>query len=98
MDGGDESQGGDGGKSGASQGAEQRTAGTTPEPSSQSVEPPLPGGVVQTPPPPPGSLGEPPAPSRKGGLRQAWAIVGYTLMHRWTGERDFLDVAVRTAD
>src|SRR5204863_8509946 len=29
---------------------------------------------------------------------QAWAIVGYTLMHRWTGERDFLDVAVRTAD
>src|SRR3989442_2345217 len=29
---------------------------------------------------------------------QAWAIVGYTLMHRWTGERDFLEVAVRTAD
>jgi len=29
---------------------------------------------------------------------QAWAIVGYALMHRWTGERDFLDVAVRTAD
>ena len=29
---------------------------------------------------------------------QAWAIVDYTLMHRWTGERDFLDVAVRTAD
>src|SRR5262249_56112211 len=27
---------------------------------------------------------------------QAWAIVGYTLMHRWTGERAFLDVAVRT--
>lgn len=29
---------------------------------------------------------------------QAWAIVGYTLMHRWTGERDFLEVALRTAD
>ncbi|HEY7648084.1 MAG TPA: glycoside hydrolase family 88 protein [Methylomirabilota bacterium] len=29
---------------------------------------------------------------------QAWAIVGYTLMHRWTGDRDFLDVATRTAD
>jgi unsaturated chondroitin disaccharide hydrolase len=29
---------------------------------------------------------------------QAWAIVGYTLMHRWTGERDFLDAATRTAD
>jgi unsaturated chondroitin disaccharide hydrolase len=29
---------------------------------------------------------------------QAWAIVGYTLMHQWTGERDFLDVAVLTAD
>jgi unsaturated chondroitin disaccharide hydrolase len=29
---------------------------------------------------------------------QAWAIVGYTLMHRWTGERGFLDVATRTAD
>lgn len=29
---------------------------------------------------------------------QAWAIVGYAVMHRWTGERDFLDVACRTAD
>jgi unsaturated chondroitin disaccharide hydrolase len=29
---------------------------------------------------------------------QAWAIVGYTLMHRWTGERDLLEVATRTAD
>lgn len=29
---------------------------------------------------------------------QAWAIVGYTLMHRWTGEPDFLEVARRTAD
>jgi unsaturated chondroitin disaccharide hydrolase len=29
---------------------------------------------------------------------QAWAIVGYTVMHRWTGERDLLDVAARTAD
>jgi unsaturated chondroitin disaccharide hydrolase len=29
---------------------------------------------------------------------QAWAIVGYALMHRWSGERDFLDVACRTAD
>lgn len=29
---------------------------------------------------------------------QAWAIVGYTLMHRWTGERDLLHVATRTAD
>jgi unsaturated chondroitin disaccharide hydrolase len=29
---------------------------------------------------------------------QAWAVVGYTLMHQWTGERDFLDVALRTAD
>ena len=29
---------------------------------------------------------------------QAWAIVGYILMHRWTGERDFMDVALRTAD
>jgi unsaturated chondroitin disaccharide hydrolase len=29
---------------------------------------------------------------------QAWAIVGYTLMHQWTGERDFRDVALRTAD
>jgi unsaturated chondroitin disaccharide hydrolase len=29
---------------------------------------------------------------------QAWAIVGYTLMHRWTGERDLLEAATRTAD
>ncbi len=29
---------------------------------------------------------------------QAWAVVGYTLLYQWTGERDFLDVAVRTAD
>src|SRR5262249_46076795 len=29
---------------------------------------------------------------------QAWAIVGYTLMHRWTGEGDFLDVALRPTD
>ncbi|OLC15996.1 MAG: hypothetical protein AUH29_06370 [Candidatus Rokubacteria bacterium 13_1_40CM_69_27] len=29
---------------------------------------------------------------------QAWAIVGYILMHQWTGERDFLDVATRTSD
>lgn len=29
---------------------------------------------------------------------QAWGIVGYTLMHQWTGERDFLDVATRGAD
>jgi unsaturated chondroitin disaccharide hydrolase len=29
---------------------------------------------------------------------QAWAIVGYTLMHQWTGERDLLEVATRTAD
>src|SRR5262249_60200753 len=33
-----------------------------------------------------------------GARARAWAIVGYTLMHRWPGERDFLDVAVRTAD
>jgi unsaturated chondroitin disaccharide hydrolase len=29
---------------------------------------------------------------------QAWAIVDYTLMHQWTGDRDFLEVATRTAD
>lgn len=29
---------------------------------------------------------------------QAWAIVGYTLMNQWTGERDFFEVATRTAD
>ncbi len=29
---------------------------------------------------------------------QAWAVVGYALMHRWTGDREFLDVATRTAD
>jgi unsaturated chondroitin disaccharide hydrolase len=29
---------------------------------------------------------------------QAWAIVGYTLMHQWTGESQFLEVATRTAD
>ena len=29
---------------------------------------------------------------------QAWAIVGYALMHQWTGEPDFLEVAQRTAD
>ncbi|MGH7323433.1 MAG: glycoside hydrolase family 88 protein [Candidatus Rokuibacteriota bacterium] len=29
---------------------------------------------------------------------QAWAIVGYTLMYQWTAEREFLDVAHRTAD
>ena len=29
---------------------------------------------------------------------QAWAIVGYALMHQWTGEADFLEVARRTAD
>jgi unsaturated chondroitin disaccharide hydrolase len=29
---------------------------------------------------------------------QAWAVLGYTLMFRWTGDRDFLDVATRTAD
>jgi hypothetical protein len=44
---------------------------------SQSVEPPPPAGAVETPPPPPESLEQPPAPpSRRGGLRQAWAIVG----------------------
>ena len=29
---------------------------------------------------------------------QAWAILGYALMHQWTGEGDFLDVALRCAD
>ncbi len=29
---------------------------------------------------------------------QAWAILGYAVMHQWTGEQDFLDVAVKTAD
>ncbi len=29
---------------------------------------------------------------------QAWAVVGYAVMHRWTGEREFLDVAARAAD
>ena len=29
---------------------------------------------------------------------QAWAILGYALMHQWTGEPDFLEVAGRTAD
>jgi unsaturated chondroitin disaccharide hydrolase len=29
---------------------------------------------------------------------QAWAILGYALMHQWTGEKDFLDVALRCAD
>ena len=29
---------------------------------------------------------------------QAWAILGYALMHQWTGEKDFLDVAQKTAD
>lgn len=29
---------------------------------------------------------------------QAWAIVGYTLMHQWTGDRQFLQVATHTAD
>ena len=29
---------------------------------------------------------------------QAWAIVGYTVMHDWTGERDLLNAATRTAD
>lgn len=29
---------------------------------------------------------------------QAWAMVGYALMHHWTREREFLDVATRTAD
>ena len=29
---------------------------------------------------------------------QAWAILGYALMHQWTGEADFLAVATRTAD
>ena len=29
---------------------------------------------------------------------QAWAILGYALMHQWTGERDFLHVALKCAD
>ena len=29
---------------------------------------------------------------------QAWAIVGYTVMSQWTGDREFLNVAMRTAD
>ncbi len=29
---------------------------------------------------------------------QAWAILGYALMHQWTGERDFLRVALKCAD
>jgi unsaturated chondroitin disaccharide hydrolase len=29
---------------------------------------------------------------------QAWAIVGYATMHRWTGERDFQEVACHAAD
>jgi hypothetical protein len=29
---------------------------------------------------------------------QAWAMVGYAVMHLWTGERAFLDVATSTAD
>lgn len=29
---------------------------------------------------------------------QAWAVLGYVLMHQWTGEADFLDVATKTAD
>jgi unsaturated chondroitin disaccharide hydrolase len=29
---------------------------------------------------------------------QAWAIVGYTLMYQWTRDREFLQVATRTAD
>jgi unsaturated chondroitin disaccharide hydrolase len=29
---------------------------------------------------------------------QAWAMVGYAVMHRWTREPEFLDVAMRTAD
>lgn len=29
---------------------------------------------------------------------QAWAIVGYALMHQWTGEPDFLETAMKTAD
>lgn len=29
---------------------------------------------------------------------QAWAIVGWALMHRWTGEPEFLAVAERAAD
>jgi unsaturated chondroitin disaccharide hydrolase len=29
---------------------------------------------------------------------QAWAMVGYAVMYLWTREREFLDVAMRTAD
>ena len=29
---------------------------------------------------------------------QAWGLVGYTVMHAWTGEREFLAVAERAAD
>jgi unsaturated chondroitin disaccharide hydrolase len=29
---------------------------------------------------------------------QAWAMVGYAVMHLWTRERGFLDVATRVAD
>jgi hypothetical protein len=29
---------------------------------------------------------------------QAWAMVGYAVMHLWTREREFLDVAMHTAD
>src|SRR5207244_7165464 len=29
---------------------------------------------------------------------QAWAILGYALMHQWTGDRDFLRVALKCAD
>src|SRR5213083_846532 len=29
---------------------------------------------------------------------QAWAMLGYAVMHQWTGERDFLDVALKCAD
>jgi unsaturated chondroitin disaccharide hydrolase len=29
---------------------------------------------------------------------QAWAILGYTLLHQWTGEAEFRDVAQRVAD
>jgi unsaturated chondroitin disaccharide hydrolase len=29
---------------------------------------------------------------------QAWGILGYTVMYQWTREREFLEVALRTAD
>src|SRR2546430_751275 len=29
---------------------------------------------------------------------QAWAMLGYAVTHQWTGERDFLDVALKCAD